>query len=483
MKPTWFKSAQAISYASFAFALTASAVGYSAGFPKGPQAPLQELENATAQPAPKAANASKDRKGATTTNTNNTSTATAATAERKALALGKIDTEVENDLTIITAKLSRQPTTWKELQIEDHGTFLQVKLPLTAIPNSGEFLDGNGPFLKKIATFQIGNDDGALRLFINQDAAKAKLATTAELIGERVIITIDHKKLEQLIQPGPKEKPVTVASAEVTTVLPAPAPATVATKTAEQPAATVESPLEASKAAMSVSTAKAVTGAEAEAIGPGEDKLDLKGKLVTATLFCGAMLVMLVAAHVWKKKRRMAGKTFKGSTAMEPAPMRILSNLSLSSRQKLALVQVGSQQILLGVSQDNISFLTNVESGANRAKSTQASFGNHLLNADPNAEVKLKSTESLTRPLQRRPADAATTTTAARPAAPRPKAVGPETPARPVTSSRVNYAVGDDGIADLRAKGIKNDKGESDQPFDDITKLIRDRLRNLPPSP
>lgn len=478
MKPTWFKSTQAISYLTVAFAMAAGNVGYSAGFPKGPQAPLQELENATAQPAAQKASVSiKDRQGASA---NTAATSSTSTADRKALALGKVDIEVENDLTIITAKLTRQPTTWKELQIEDHGTFLQIKLPLTTIPNSGEFLDGNGPFLKKIATFQIGNDDGALRLFINQDAAKAKLATTAELLGERIIITIDHKKLEQLIQPVTKEKPTLAASTEATTVLPAPAAALAAGKSADQPTTVTESPLEAAGA---VSTAKVLSGAESEATTPADDRLDLKGKLVTATLFCAAMLVMLVAAQIWKKKRRMSGKTFKGSTAMEPAPMRILSNLSLSSRQKLALVQVGNQQILLGVSQDNINFLTNVESGANRTKPNQASFGNHLLNADPNAEVKLKSTESLTRPVQRRPADAATTTTpAARPAAPRPKSVGPETAKAP-TNSRVNYAVGDDGIADLRAKGIKNDKGESDQPFDDITKLIRDRLRNLPPSP
>lgn len=479
MKPTWFKSTQAITFVTAAFAMTAGAVGYSAGFPKGPQAPLQELENATTPPAVKSTPANKDRKGAAAES--NAANATSS-VERNALALGKVDTEVENDLTIITAKLTRQPTTWKELQIEDHGTFLQIKLPFTAIPNSGEFLDGNGPFLKKIATFQIGNDDGALRLFINQDAAKAKLATTAELIGERVIITIDHKKLEQLIQPAAKEKVALPASTETTVALPAPAPATTTGKTGDHTLAATESPIEASKAAGATNTAKVIAGAEAEASAPAEDRLDLKGKLVTATLFCAAMLVMLVSAQIWKKKRRMSGKTFKGAAPMEPAAMRILSNLSLSSRQKLALVQVGHQQILLGVSQDNISFLTNVESGMNKPKSNQASFGNHLLNADPNAEVKLKSTESLNRPVQRRPADAATTTAVSRPAAPRPKSVGPEAAKAP-SSSRVNYAVGDDGIADLRAKGIKNDKGESDQPFDDITKLIRDRLRNLPPSP
>lgn len=411
-----------------------------AGFPKGPQAPLQELENAAAA-TPKN---SQEKKS--------------TSDDQKSLSLGKIETEVENDLTIITARLSRQPA-WKDLVIEDHGTFLQIKLPATAIPNSGEFLDGNGPFLKKIATFQVGNEDGALRFFINQDASKAKLATTAELLGERVVITIDHKKLEQLIQPVVKEQPLKTEPVIATAPKLDAAPAEQQVTAAAQSAAKVETP----------------------AAGPlvgSNDSLDLKGKLVTAAIFCAAMLAMLIGAHFLKNRRRKSGKAFKGSPVIEPAAMKILSNINLSARQKLALVQVGSQQILIGVSPDNITFLTNVES--TKPKPPQ-SFGTHLLNANPNAEVKVKAPEpSAARP-QRTPQEASVTGTS-RPVAPRPKAIGPDQ-SRPQPSSRVNYAVGDDGIADLRSKNVKIDKTHTDQPFDDITKLIRDRLRNLPPSP
>lgn len=448
-----------------AAAYLAGRAAYGAGFPKGPQAPLQEIESAA---APQQGATAKDKK---------------PVAEKKPLSLGKVETEVENDLTIITARLSRQPS-WKELQIEDHGTFLQIKLPVTTIPNSGDFIDGNGPFLKKIATFQVGNEDGALRLFINQDAAKAKLATTAELLGERVIVTIDHKKLEQLIQPAAKEKPATPV-ADNSVAAAAPAAATVVAKTdAKADAVAAVAPAAAASAteAQAVETtkdpilAKSTTSeAAAEALPTGDDKLDLKGKLMTATAFCGAMLLMLIGAQVWKKQRRKNGKTFKGAPAMEPAPMKILSNLSVSSRQKLALVQVGGQQILLGISQDNITFLTNVDGG----RRPNQSFDSHLLNANPNAEVKLKSAEAISRPVQRRPAEAATA--AARPQAPRTKAIGPDQP-KTQSASRVNYAVGDEGIADMRSKGVKNDQGEPDQAYDDITKLIRDRLRNLPPS-
>jgi len=148
-----------------------------------------------------------DQKEALVAQTMNAEESAAETNKKKpdAIVLNKVESEVENDLTLVTAKLSAQPA-WKQLEVEDHGTFLQIKMPNTAIVTSGEFLDGNGPFLKKIASFQVTENDGALRLFLNQDAAKAKLATTAEILGERVVITIDHKKLEQLIQPSAPKK-------------------------------------------------------------------------------------------------------------------------------------------------------------------------------------------------------------------------------------------------------------------------------------
>ncbi len=434
-----YRSMSLASSLSAFVALAHTAPLSAAGFPKGPQAPLQELESASASTAKNATEKKSTRE------------------DKTALSLGKIETEVENDLTIITAKLNRQPS-WKELSIEDHGTFLQIKLPAIAIPNSGEFLDGNGPFLKKIATFQVGNEDGALRLFINQDASKAKLATTAELLGERIVVTIDHKKLEQLIQPVAKEKnPAT----DIATTL----------KTEQAAPAEVQASAEV----------KPAVNAEAAPISV-EEGLDLKGKLVTAAIFCAAMLVMLMGAHFLKNRRRKSGKSFKGSPIIEPAAMKILSNISLSARQKLALVQVGSQQILIGVSQDNITFLTNVETNA--PKQSQ-SFSTHLLNANPNAEVKMKAPVAAAARPQRQAETNVTMTS--RPASPRPKSIGPDqthAPARPQpTTSRVNYAVGDDGIADLRAKGVKSERVQADKQFDYITKLIRYRLRNLPPSP
>lgn len=373
------------------------------------------------------------------------------------LALGKIETEVENDLTLITAKLNKLPT-WKTLEIEDHGTFIQIKMPGTTIESSGEFFDGTGPYLKKIASFQVGENDGALRLFLNQDAAKAKLATTAELLGERIVITIDHKKLEQLITPSSAKEAASNVASNMNSA-----------KSDDVKSTPASSPSDSAAAAPTVVGATQVQTPVVE-VSAGPDSLNLKDKLMTAAAFCAAMLLFLLGSTLYRNKRIKGLKAAKLFDSVEPAPMKVLSNLSVSGRQRLSLVQVGSQQILIGISPDNISFLTEVTPKA-RQQSAQQSFSNHLLHSDPNAEVKLKQADVGAQRPSRKPSDAAT-------------AQRPNVTAKQIQpTNRVNVRVGDDGVSDLRSRGVKNDRGSADQPFDDITKIIRDRLKNLPPAP
>jgi flagellar biogenesis protein FliO len=364
----------------------------------------------------------------------------------KGATLGKIETEIENDLTLVTAKLNLVPD-WKNLEIEDHGTFMQIKLPSTIVMNSGEFIDGSGPYLKKIAMFQVNDKDGALRFFLNQDAAKAKLATTAEVLGQRVVITIDHKKLEQLIEPSRSEaQGIAAASGEKV----------VAVQAANDAALPVAKPSDA-----------VVKAASDDAIGSSQKSLNLKDKLMTAAAFCAALILMLVGASVWKNKKIISRRKQKGLDAIEPAAMKVLNNISVSGRQRLSLVQVGNQQILIGISPDNITFLTNVES---KQRIEQASFANQLLNATPGQDTRLKVDQDSRRLQGKVSVQSAVT--------PRPGVKAKQV----VQPSRVNVSVGDDGISTLTAKGVKNNLGSPDQPYDDITKMIRDRLKNMPPS-
>lgn len=347
----------------------------------------------------------------------------AAAKQSAAVTLGAITTDVEGDLTIVTARLNRSPQ-WKAVEIEEHGTFMQIKLPQTLIPASGEFLDGNGPFLRKLASFQLGSEDGALRLFVNQDASKAKLATSAELLGDRIVVTIDHKKLEQLITPGQKS-----TAAEALT------PVYGNANSSEQVTAV---PSQESAAVASTSP---------NSVGNRQ----LHAQLTKGAGICALLFMALLGLQFFKSRRVRMRNQIKGAAQIEPVTMKVLSSISLGQKQKLTLVQVGTQQILLGLTPDHISLLTNIED-----KSSQGGFARALETANPNAEIRLKS------PAEIGPGAARKTLTTP---AVKSRAVGN------TRGSNINIAVGEDGPVEM-----KSSKSE-----DDITKILRDRLRNLPP--
>lgn len=358
----------------------------------------------------------------------------ASASSRILTTIGQIITEVEGDLTIVTVRLNKTPE-WKDVVIEEHGTFLQIKMANTMIPASGEFIDGNGPFLKKIATFQLPNEDGALRFFINQDAAKAKLATTAELIGNRLIITIDHTKLEQLIS----AQPVKTASATATEIV---------AKTQ------VEKNIPAPGDLIAGSPAESEKSAAAPLPASGE----LRNQLAKAAGFFALLLIALIASQVVKVKRRKAGNFTSAHGLSQPTALKVLSSIAVGPKQKVTLIQVGSQEILIGVGPESINLLSVIA-----PTNVTNNFARHLESASVNSDIRLKSPSEPTPPLQpRRPVVAATT----RPQAPNSKPT-------PVTGNRINVAVGDDGARNVNAS--------ASQKNDDITRILRDRLRNIPP--
>lgn len=402
---------------SFTFSMLFATELHSQALPKEPQSPTPLAESAKPAKA----------------------IATPTLKPAKVTSLGAITTDVESDLTIVTARLNKAPD-WKAIEIEEHGTFLQIKLPQTQIPSSGEFFDGNGPFLRKLASFQLPNEDGALRLFINQDASKAKLATTAELLGDRLVITIDHKKIEQLISPALAKIEAAPAAnnnvANSTTALDVALPQNVVagTKTIE-------------------STVNANTADSNKTLSPSNGD-QLHAQLTKGAGICAILFLGLLALQLHRVRRRKSKKSAIDRNFMEPATMRVLSSIAVGQKQKLTLVQVGDQQLLIGIGPESINLITSIEQ-----RPKVANFANALETANPNAEIRLKAPDQVTptRPT-RKPISASTL------------------PSRPVASIKgnsINVGIGEDGPINMKSQ---NGNKESD-----ITKILRDRLRNLPP--
>jgi flagellar biogenesis protein FliO len=194
----------------------------------------------------------------------------------------------------------------------------------------------------------------------------------------------------------------------------------------------------------------------------------------------------------------MRRRAVAASGGEEPISMKMLGSLALASRQKLSLIQVGDEKILIGVGPDSVTFIANVGRGEGRVQRlTEAT----LAKAIPQAQPRLAAFESVlareaAAPLEQAPklkkipgndeASLRDEPEAAPPVKKPEPAPRREAPKRPAPS-RVNVAVGEDGVQDLRTANAtagarpKDDsaKPASRESVDDVTKLIREKLRQL----
>ncbi len=380
-------------------------------------------------------------------------------ANAKPVSLGVVDAESDGKLSAVNIRLADKPTWTKPEALEDHGTFLQIQLPNTIVPEPGKFFDGSGSLIKKIAVFQLTPTTAGVRLFVEKDAAKVRQVAEAELLDKRVVVTIDHAKLDALI------------AAETGVDL-------------QKPAQTADEVIAATKVERDITAPSDVLKGETPAFKVGG--IDLRSKLIQVSMFMGGMLLLMAMAFMAKpmmKKRRAA------KAGAEPIlDMKMLATLPLAARQKLSLIQVGDEKILIGVTPENVSFITAIGRPAQQAAHPAPApmpraFSGFLGGQEaPMPAPKLKDipgndAESLraapatpVTPVVKKgridvPAVAKTTRTPV--AAPTPTTI----PAKRSTN-RLTIAVGDDG-----AKRI--DEPAPGKAIDDVTRLIREKLRNL----
>ena len=150
--------------------------------------------------------------------------------------------------------------------------------------------------------------------------------------------------------------------------------------------------------------------------------------------------------------------------------MKMLSSFSLAPKQKITLVQVGGQKVLLGVSPEGISFLTTVDNAnsitgamASRAQGTfpqQGAFSQQGVYSQVGGQKAYLRGEGA----------------ATKPQATARKRVQSELG----TEKRPRSVNGESQENEVPIPKQDGDP-ESHRAIDDVTKLIRKKLRNLPP--
>lgn len=400
------------------------------------------------------------------------------------VALGEIDSEADETMTNVTVRLDAKPQWANPGEVQDHGSFLQVILPDVLVPEPGKFIESASPYIKKIAVFQLNQKDAGVRFFVAADAALTKQATTVALLDKRVVLTVDHEKMKALLPAPAGSAAAVIAKTEVRNDIPPPSE---------------------------------LVKKDAVKAAPG---VDLRDKLTSAAIFSGGMLVLLALSLMLKPYIRRRQARVSG-TPEQQVSMKTLANLPLAARQRLQLIQIGDEKILIGVTPDSINYITTVGGKAayNNAAPTPIprTFGKLIEDAtaaealEMRARPVLKNIEGNDEASLRRAARDSTPRLPARDKAEERRPVRNEraereperAPARerletradrqdreereeraaererprPTRASRVNIAVGDDGARDLNRRqddGVKEPGG-----VDDVTRLIREKLKTL----
>jgi flagellar protein FliO/FliZ len=412
-----------------------------------------------------------------------------APASPTLMTLGPIDGESDQKSSVITLRYDSKPGFQKPL-VEAHGSFLQIVLPNTLVLKPGVFQDANSPYIRKFAPFQLDEDTAALRLFVTKEAENLAPAVSVDILENRVLIIVDHEKAEKAIGPafngvpvrgGPSPEEV-VKQVAVRSDIPDPISLMANPKTLE-PSAPDRAPLpspallgEAAVAQSAPGSASALrtplaTPMKAEAQAAGSEASpprwadSIETKLIAVAIFCALMIGLLIALKSW---RRVATKALPPGADFS---LRTLASHALGPKQKITVIQVGQEQILLGVSPEGISFLTSL-----RPQTENPSMGRMPL--DPSLYQKTLSPSPKRAPLREAEEALPRPSTISRSANRQTRDMEPRTSGAEPGSS-IRYGVGDEGIKNLKSK-TASAPSANDESLEDVTRLIRKKLKDLP---
>lgn len=480
--------------------------------------------------------------------------------------LGDVDGDSDEYNITLTTRLSKKPSWPKVPEIKEHGSFLQVHLPDTIVPDPGRFFDGPKPWVPKIAVFQLTPSEAGVRFFVQEHADAFKKASEIMVLDKRLVIAIDRKKLEDLLAEAKKKKKMeaefdhpdepnvaipiphppaeeVLAQTKVDYAIKAPA-ALLKTEPPLRPLDDGSNPVReqakegsaaahfANKEAASDAPPhnlprSAQTTSEPAAAEKGGDLANpLVDKLKEATSFFALLFVGLFIAlglKPWLARRRSLAQV--GDADM--VSMKMLSTLPLAAKQKLSLVQVGNERILLGVTPDSINLLASLGAGSGVQRSgmkaeaglehktsllaaaklpaqkpglltqgapdrlaaaTKAPAFNRVLRAEAQGELaarptpKLKNIEGNDEATLKAKASAKIPTQhdGKNTSATDRRAASSASGTRSPRAEKLMISIDEDGIKNMKLPGKTEHASQAAKnSADDVTKLIRDKLRAL----
>lgn len=282
--------------------------------------------------------------------------------------------ESSKKISMVTISLNKRMHSKDDISLTDHGRYIQIDMQNVIAAKPGSFYESNSPYLAKMALFETSEGHSALRIFTEEDAEVIKKSSDVDLLGNRIIYTLDHDLLRKTLDlssdkesdkedEGLRNKTAaTTASSEDKTLVEDGGLAVTSTATPSlssapnegQPKSTASAP---PKRDLTPATSENETLEGAlTAIGAGRTAVDLSKNLKTVAGFIGFMFVLLLLSLTFKRFKRNA---FLAQRKSGDA-LRTLGTLALNPKQQLNLVEVGGEKILLSVSSDAVSLISHI---------------------------------------------------------------------------------------------------------------------------
>lgn len=458
-------------------------------------------------------------------------------SQDRMLTLGLVNGEASEDLSVLNIRFDQKPA-WKTAPIEETKDALQIILPNTVTPKPNQEITAASPYLGKIGIYQTSPTQVTLRISSNIDPKILHKAAEVELIDNRLVLTLDHKTIRSHLPkpdiaqgslPAPNLTPVaTVASNAPTPILAQPLPPAsdpVATSGTQLPSATTDpsqgqpqitSPLTTTPITPTPSQALAELDASSvmEPVSPQDqdhsrpEDIPLQKALTIFAIFVFLFAIFIGGSVFLRNMIRGS----KGSTYDSQNSLKLVSQIALSPKVRLSLIQVGHEKLLLSVGPEGSSLIAHLGQAQAQAPGYVGAPQTHApkLNTgsmpppQPKASPRLNEavfrsapegsshSEGFSLPTHLIPTGKERASTAqALPKRASPSASAPD-PRRQEQlretleklsqkkaeeqTRRVNYAVTDDGIV----RRNQQSTSASPQAIQDVTQIIRDKLKSLP---
>ncbi|MDE3269762.1 MAG: hypothetical protein OYH77_05720 [Pseudomonadota bacterium] len=117
----------------------------------------------------------------------------------QALSLEQVSAKSLGNRTLLTLDLDRAPH-WKTVEIQAQDSYVEFKLPSTTTAAGSKLIeDISSPYVLKIVPMQPNPTTLVLRMYVSEQGQLVQQATHAEISGKHIFISLDHRKLEEIL--------------------------------------------------------------------------------------------------------------------------------------------------------------------------------------------------------------------------------------------------------------------------------------------